>query len=243
MSTTTSTPADQALAEIVGRPAPDTIADVIEQMQAIDAVLPDNDGLKWFNKIYLMVTQQVDLNPPGGGWQNPKWLLSLDVVFARYYFGAIRGYLAGTGVPSSWSALFEVRFKIGIDRIQFAVAGMNAHINHDLAQALTDTDAALNVTPAPGGPEHADYEAVNGLLDSLIPATLTMLASDALGVIAQDTGKVGRLLAFWNIRKARDLAWDFAGHLRGLPGFARPFALDAQDALTGALGRAILTMV
>ena len=88
-----------------------------------------------------------------------------------------------------------------------------------------------------------EFEAVNGLLDSLIPATLTMLASDALGVIAQDTGKVGRLLAFWNIRKARDLAWDFAGHLRGLPGFARPFALDAQDALTGALGRAILTMV
>ena len=243
MSTTTSSPADQALADIVGQPEPNTIADVVARMQAIDAVLGNDDGLKWFNKLYLMVTQQVDLNPPGGAWQNPHWLLSLDVVFARYYFGAIRGYLAGTGVPSSWSALFEVRFKIGIDRIQFTVAGMNAHINHDLAQALTDTDAALNVTPAPGGPEHADYEAVNGLLDSLIPATLTMLASDALGVIAQDTGKVGRLLAFWNIRKARDLAWDFAGHLRGLPGFARPFALDAQDALTGALGRAILTMV
>ena len=243
MSTTTSSPADQALADIVGRPAPATIADVIAQMQDIDAILADNDGLKWFNKLYLMVTEQVDLNPPNGGWQDPNWLLSLDVVFARYYFGAIRGYLAGTGIPSSWGALFEVRFKAGIDRIQFAVAGMNAHINHDLAQALTDTGAALSVTPAPNGPEHADYESVNALLNNLIPATLTMLASDALGVIAQDTGMVGRLLAFWNICRARDLAWDFANHLRGLPEFARPFALDAQDAVTGALGRAILTVV
>ena len=242
MSTTTS-PGGLALAEIVGRPAPATIADVIAQMQDIDALLADNDGLKWFNKLYLMVTQQVDVNPPDGGWQDPNWLLSLDVVFARYYFGAIRGYLAGTGIPSSWSAMFEVRFKADIDRIQFAVAGMNAHINHDLAQALTDVGAALNVTPAPSGPQHADYEAVNGLLNNLIPATLTMLASDALGVIAQDSGKVGRLLAFWNICRARDLAWDFADHLQTLPEFARPFALDAQDALTGALGRAILTVV
>jgi hypothetical protein len=243
MPTTTSSPADQALAEIVGRPEPNTIADVIAQMQAIDAALGNDDGLKWFNKLYLMVTQQVDLNPPGGAWQNPNWLLSLDVVFARYYFGAIRGYLAGTGIASSWSAVFDARFRGGIDRIQFALAGMNAHINHDLAQALGDTDAALSLTPAPNGPEHADYESVNGLLNDLIPATLTMLASDALGVIAQDTGKVGRLLAFWNICKARDLAWDFADHLRSLPEFARPFALDAQDAVTGALGRAILTVV
>jgi Family of unknown function (DUF5995) len=243
MSTSNSSPADQALAEIVGRPAPTTIADVIAQMQDIDALLADNDGLKWFNKLYLMVTEQVDVNPPTGGWQDPNWLLSLDVVFARYYFGAIRGYLAGTGIPSSWSALFEVRFKADIDRIQYAVAGMNAHINHDLAQALIDVGAALNITPAPNGPEHADYESVNALLNDLIPATLTMLASDALGVIAQDSGMVGRLLAFWNICRARDLAWDFANHLRGLDGFVRDFALEAQDALTGALGRAILTAV
>jgi hypothetical protein len=240
---TTSSPADQALAEIVSRPAAATIVDVIAQMQAIDALLGNDDGLKWFNKLYLMVTDQVGVNPPGGAWQSPNWLSSLDVVFARYYFGAIRGYLAGTGTASSWSAVFDARFNAGIDRIQYALAGMNAHINHDLAQALTDTNAALNVTPAPNGPEHADYESVNGLLNNLIPATLTMLASDVLGVIAQDTGKVGRLLAFWNICRARDLAWDFADHLRSLPEFARPFALDAQDALAGALGRAILAAV
>jgi hypothetical protein len=243
MSSTTSSPADQALAEIVGQPAPATIADVIARMEAIDGLLAANDGLKWFNRLYLMVTQQVDLNPPSGGWHDPAWLTQLDVVFAGYYFSAIRDYLAGVETPSSWGALFEARFRSGVDRIQFALAGMNAHINHDLAQALLTTDAQMGIVPAAGGAEHADYEAVNALLNTVMPQALTMLASDALGLIAEDTGKVGRLLAFWNVCRARDLAWDFADHLRGLEGLTREFALDAQDALTGALGRAILMVV
>lgn len=243
MASTTLSPADQALNAIVSAAPPDTINDVIACMQAIDGALPVTDGLKWFNRMYLMVTQQVDTNPPSGAWQNPAWLLGLDVVFARYYLAAIRGYLAGTGIPSSWSALFEARFQPGIDRIQFALAGMNAHINHDLALALLDTDAAQNVTPAPDSPEHADYEAVNTLLAGLMPEVLNVLATDTLGVLAEDTGKIGRLLAFWDIVKARELAWDFANHLRGLNGVVRQAALDAQDAVTGALGRAILMAV
>jgi hypothetical protein len=61
-------------------------------------------------------------------------------------------------------------------------------------------------------------------------------------MLAEDTGKVGRVLAFWDICKARNLAWGFADQLRVLPGLARDAALDAQDALTGALGRAILAV-
>ena len=36
-------------------------------MQSIDALLPNNDGLKWFNKLYLMVTQEIDGQPPATG--------------------------------------------------------------------------------------------------------------------------------------------------------------------------------
>jgi hypothetical protein len=210
-------------------------------MEAIDALLGPNDGLKWFNMLYLTVTRQVASNPPGSPWLSPAWVTQLDIVFAGYYFSALRNYLAGMPIPSAWSALFQARFASGIDRIQFAVAGMNAHINRDLAQALLTTDERMGIIPAPNSLEHADYETVNALLNNLMPAVLTMLASDELGVIAQDTGKVGRLLAFWNICRARELAWNFADHLRVLPGLTREFALDAQDSLTGALGRAILT--
>ncbi len=219
------------------------IADVVATMKAIDAVLANSDGLKWFNRMYLMVTEEVDASPPGGAWQNPAWLEHLDVVFAQFYFTAVLDFLAGRNIASSWSALFESRFNAKIDRIQFAMAGMNAHINHDLAQALVRTNTDLNVVPAPNGAEHRDYEAVNVLLNNLMASVLTMLATDALGLIAQDTGKIGRILAYWNICRARDLAWDFADHLRDLGGVDYDTALTMQDSLTGALGRAILAQV
>lgn len=237
-----SSPGTQLL-QIVGEQHPESINDVISAMQQIDALLSNDDGLKWFNRLYLMVTQQVDQRPPESGWRNPDWLLRLDVTFAQLYFDAVEAYLNTKEVPSAWQALFDARQQPGIDRIQFALAGMNAHINHDLALALLATDQQLNLVPNLESPEHYDFLAVNELLNSLIPQTLTMLATDILGVLAQDTGKIGRLLAFWNICEARNLAWDFADHLRILPELSRDVALHAQDKMTGALGQAILEMV
>jgi Family of unknown function (DUF5995) len=240
MSSVPSGSADQALSKLLSTAEPTTIPDVIDVMKSMDAILPDTDGLKWFNRMYQMVTEEVDAHPPGGAWRNPAWLERLDVVFAGFYFDSVSDFLAGRRVSVAWKALFGARTSSAIDRIQFALAGMNAHINHDLSLALLKTDADLNIVPAQNGPEHDDYESVNLVLGGLVPSVLTMLASDALGQIAQDTGKIGRILAYWNICRARDLAWDYAGYLRNLDGLARATALDIQDTLTGALGRAIL---
>jgi hypothetical protein len=239
---TTPDISDQALLNLLTTPPPSTIPEVIALMEAIDAILPPTDGLRWFNQLYLMVTRQVDLHPPGGQWQSPIWLTRLDVVFANLYFSAVANFLGGETIPSAWSALFESRDQPGIDRILFALAGMNAHINHDLALALVSTDAELTVTPAPASPEYADYQSVNTLLRTLMPATLNMLATDTLGVLAEDTGKIGRVLAFWDICQARNLAWDFANQLRNLPTPLQSTALAAQDSLTGVVGRAILAI-
>ncbi|MFY9780111.1 MAG: DUF5995 family protein [Candidatus Baltobacteraceae bacterium] len=237
MSDSTS---EQQLAGIVDGCTVASIADAIATMKAIDGALPSSDGLKWFNLLYLTVTQQVDSAPPPGGWKDPQWLLRLDVVFAQFYFDALANWLRAGDVPSAWQALFEARFTAGIDRIQFALAGMNAHINHDLALALLQTDAETNLAPLENSPEHDDFEQVNGILEAVLPQALTFLATGIVGEAAQDTGKIGRLLAIWSVRAARDLAWDFAGILRPLEGGARSAALAAQDRITGALGRSLL---
>jgi hypothetical protein len=237
---------DQPLYALVTAAPPATVAEVIAVFEQIDACLANTDGLKWFNRLYLEVTRSVD-QQPASTWQDPAGLLQLDVVFANFYLRALAGFLSGDAdVASSWDALLEARFRPGIDRILFALAGMNAHINHDLAQALVASysasgiglDAALELD----SPQHADFETVNSLLKALMPQVLTELATDTLGVLAEDTGKVGRVLAFWDMCKARDLAWGFAEQLRGLSGLAKDAALDGQDALTGALGRAILAV-
>ncbi|HZY63077.1 MAG TPA: DUF5995 family protein [Edaphobacter sp.] len=244
MSTLPLSQQDQLLYAIVSSAAPATIDDVLKMMQSIDSLLPDNDGLKWFNRLYMMVTKEVDLNPPDGGWKDSVWLLRLDVVFAGFYFRAIAAFLNGSEkIAQSWSALMEMRYHAGIDRIQFALAGMNAHINHDLALALIETNRESSIDPALDSPQHMDYEAVNELLNRVMPSALQMLATGLLGLVAQDTGKIGRLLAFWNICRARDLAWDFSNSLKLLRGVALDTSLAAQDQMTGVVGRAILTCI
>jgi hypothetical protein len=235
------TPYNAALYAIVSAPPPATISEVIAVMEHMDGALPDDDGLKWFNRMYLMVTKEVDAAPPASGWRDPGWLLALDVVFAGFYLQALKNAIDGTAtVPSSWLALLDTRFNVGIDRIQFALAGMNAHINHDLALALLAVDQQCGIIPAAGSPQHQDFEVVNDLLHNLMPAELTMLAVDTLGVAAQDAGKIGRLLAFWNLCEARELAWNFADHLRSITEIQREAALAVQDQMTGLVGRAIL---
>jgi len=232
---------DSQLIAITSGPPPTTIADVLGMMERIDRLLPTGDGLKWFNLLYMMVTQKVDSSPPQGGWEDPAWLTRLDVVFAQFYFSSILNWLNRRArVASSWQALFEARYRPGMERIQFALAGMNAHINHDLALALLQTDTELNLIPPKTSQEYEDYEHVNGILEAVLPQALEFLATGILGELAQDTGKIGRLLAIWNVRAARDLAWDFADHLRPLTGMARDSALAVQDQLTGVLGRSLL---
>jgi hypothetical protein len=235
---------DAQLLQIVKTEAPASIADVVAMMRSIDGLLPSNDGLKWFNKLYLMVTQQVDSQLQQTAWENPAWLTRLDIVFAAFYFTAIAAaFEQNPDTASSWEALFEARNRAGIDRIQFALAGMNAHINHDLALALLQTNDELHLAPTLESPERDDYERVNVLLEQVLPAALKFLATGIVGELAQDTGMIGRLLAIWNVRAARDLAWNFADHLRNLDGVSRDLALDVQDKLTGVIGRSLLLPV
>ena len=235
---------NQDLLKIVTSPKPTTIDGVIDWMNRFDAGLPGNDGLKWFNWLYLLVTKAVRNQPPIPSWNRPQWLSRLDVVFANMYFDAVQTELTGTGtVPKSWKVLFEARGRTGIDRIQFALAGMNAHINHDLSLALLQTDKEFGIVPGHSSLEHGDFEHVNGLLATVMPEALTTLATGLMGEGIQSTGKIGRALALWNVRVARDLAWDFADHLRQLPGFTNAFALSTQDRFTGAIGRSLLMIV
>ena len=51
-------------------------------------------------------------------------------------------------VPAPWKGL------VSDARIQFALAGMNAHINHDLALALIETNKEFGIEPGLASPEH-----------------------------------------------------------------------------------------
>src|SRR5678816_2398888 len=107
-----------------------TVDDVVSAMQAIDRALPDTDGVKWFNLLYLSVTETVrgDMSH----WEDWPFLSRFDVTFATLYFDAIVSWEQDRGkTPHAWRPLLKARSAPGRAPIQFALAGMNAHINHD----------------------------------------------------------------------------------------------------------------
>ncbi|MDE3198707.1 MAG: hypothetical protein KGN84_20335, partial [Acidobacteriota bacterium] len=138
------------LAQIASTPL-SGIQDVIGAFSAIDQLLPDSDGLKWFNRLYLEVTRAVDGSVGTGQWNNPQWLARLDVVFAGLYLKALAG-----PAPKCWQVLLDARNDRRLARIQFALAGMNAHIDHDLSIAVTQTCREFGIVPVHLSPEYRD---------------------------------------------------------------------------------------
>src|ERR1700746_909796 len=110
-------PYDATLLETV-RKIPQTIDDVLQAMQTIDAICVDGDGLKWFNWLYMQVTYAVKARSGSGGFRDPAWIAQLDVEFARLYFGALEAALSGETCPDCWEALFSSRDRIAVARIQ-----------------------------------------------------------------------------------------------------------------------------
>jgi len=211
-------------------------------MQAIDALLPEIDGLTWFNRLYLDVTKAVAARVAAREFQDPLWIADLDVRFAALYFSALSRWLAGASAPECWRALFERRSDAAIARIQFALAGVNAHINHDLAEAIVLTCVEAGGEPSHGSAHYADYVALNPTLDALIETAKRELLVRLPGIPLPAATHIEDTIAAWNIGAAREIAWTNAEVLWRLRG-EKPLAqryLDALDGTATLAGKALL---
>ncbi|MBA2419822.1 MAG: hypothetical protein H0V57_01685 [Thermoleophilaceae bacterium] len=224
-------------------PPPKTIDDVIARMRAIDAELATKDGVAWFNKLYLRVTERVKEWHEKGAFQSPGFLERLDVVFAGLYFQAYEAAEAGgaEAAPKAWVPLFARREESAIAPIQFALAGMNAHINYDLPVGLVDVCAELGLEVESGTPHHADFEQVNQLLEEVEEEVKQWFATGFVGKLDHTFGRVDDVIAMWSVARARDQSWTNAEILSALgDGFLRDQFLLAHGRLVGAYGRGLL---
>jgi hypothetical protein len=240
-------PYDPALLAAV-QTTPETIPDVVRILEAIQATCADGDGLKWFNGLYLQVTQAVQARVATGGFTNPTWMATLDVRFARFYLDAIRTSLSGGtqgSTPGCWQAVFDQRNQAAIARIQFALAGMNAHINHDLPQAVMAVCRATGASPQHASSQYNDFTALNTTLDSLIDAAKAELQVRLLGDALPPASRLEDTLAAWNMAAAREAAWNNAEllwHLADAPPISSAF-LGTLDGLTALAGKTLLVPV
>ena len=225
--------------------APASIDDVLRTLHGIDNACVDGDGLKWFNRLYMQVTQAVEDRVSAGGFQDAAWLAELDVQFASLYFSALGNYLTGTACPHCWGILFDVRTDVRIARIQFAMAGINAHINHDLPEAIVNTAKKMGDVPKHGTPQYDDYTGLNATLDSLIQTAKTELGVRLLGDALPPVSHLENTLAAWGTAAAREQAWNNSEALWVMRGFpaATGAIMDSLDGLATFAGKTVLVPV
>jgi hypothetical protein len=198
-----------------------TIDDVLERMAAIDAALPRDDGVAYFNRMYWQVTRLVDDAVDARTFEAGEFLARLDVHFANLYFAAYGADLAGTPISPAWAPLFEDRAREHTHPIQFALAGMNAHISHDLPHAVVVTCVELARAPLDDCPEHSDFTRTNDVLAQAQEQIKGWFSSGIIATVDQLGGKLDDGFAAFGIHLARAAAWQTSEVLWELSGNPR----------------------
>ncbi|MFB6773222.1 DUF5995 family protein [Streptomyces sp. NPDC056337] len=215
-----------------------TVDSVLTRMRALDAALPGRDGVAVFNRVYLAVTEEVDRHIDGGRFTDARAAIALDVRFAERFLNAVDAAAQDRRPPACWRPVFQFRRHPGVRPLQFALAGINAHIGHDLALAVVDTCRTLGCEPVDLEDE---FDRVGDLLvsleehvrDELMPGPDLLQIADPLT----------HLLGSWSLDRARDATWAAARALwalRRLPDVAGEFT-ERLDAAVGFAGRMLLT--
>lgn len=217
------------------------ISDVIARMREIDDELPSDDGVAVFNHLYLTVTERIGAALEGQQvFEDPEFMAELDVRFARLFLGA---YDADEDHRSrAWAPLFEGRHRRGVLPIQFALAGMNTHIEHDLPIAVVTTCEAMGLSPRQRAVQR-DYQAVNTLLADVESEIRRSFLDEVQTLVDDQIGPAVHLVSSWKIDKARDVAWATTETLWSLRevSFLRRVFLESLSLSVGMGSRLLLT--
>jgi hypothetical protein len=231
---------------VKGSDPPSHIADVIRRLRTIEASGSRSDGVVCFARLYREVTEGVAAELTGQGFGDSHFLETLDIRFADLFFSALESYGRDpAGTPSAWVPLFAQRSRRGVAPLQFALAGMNAHINRDLPVALVTTCHELGLELLDGSREHADFERVDALLGQVEARVKRSYLTGWLARVDRLVHRLRRIddvVAMWDVGRARDAAWTNAQALwalRDQPPLAGDYVL-ALDRMVGLASRGLL---
>ena len=220
-------------------------ADVLPRLQAVGAALPAADGLGYFNRMYVCMTQALQARLAGQAFSDPQFIERLEVRFVNLYLAVIAASVTKPdAVSKAWWPLVAQRQDHQIAPIQFALAGMNAHINHDLALGIVKACEDVGSGPD-AGTHHQDYEAVNAILASIEAQVRQSFEQGEILHLDQQFAGVENVLANWSIETARAAAWtngEVLWNLRDISALERNYA-GVLDRMVGFASRGLLTHV
>jgi hypothetical protein len=171
-----------------------------------------------FALAYLRTTQTFRWasNQPGYFMDAP-WVNHEAAVFAKYYFNAYDGWVAGRRdqVPEAWRLAFDAAASSQISGSGDLMLGMSAHINRDLPLAL----AAIGIATPDGRSRKTDHDKVDQFLNKVTEPLLAEEAArldEGMGSVQTPYG-IGHTALFQQVQAWRERAWRLAELLTEAP--------------------------
>ena len=217
---------------------PETIDQVIQQLDDIvDRTKRENCRLGYFAALYRKVTLKVKAGIREGFFEDGERMERLDVIFANRYLEAFEQHQKNIPPTQSWQLAFETAKHWWPIVLQHLLLGMNAHINLDLGIAAART--------SPGDAVHGlknDFNKINEILAALVDGVENELAQiwPVLGLLDYTAGKTDEVLINFNMKIARDHAWQVAEKLAPLEQTHQMSAIKELDNRIAVFGRVIL---
>ena len=224
-----------------------SVAEVIDRLTEVrdsTAKIAPECGIAEFSDLYLTITQSIQGHIQAGDlFADNGYLARLDTVFANRYFDALRAWAEGGRPPAVWQLLFQAANDGEVTAIQLAGAGVNAHINLDLAVATVDTGREMGDAELDSGSRKADYGKVNDVFAEQMDVLLAHLLVRRLaqGQPAEPHSALARLMARI-VTAARHFAWEDAKDLWPLPRHSKEWQAKEHhmDAVACLIGRGLL---
>jgi hypothetical protein len=199
-----------------GRGVADVVARMDERLARLASAEHDGRAAQRdFLATYRRTTLAVGRALEGACFEDPDWVERWDVVFAGLYLEALDADLTGVGTVSRpWRLAFDV--PAGLPPLRNVLAGINAHVNYDLPQALLAViDDADFDDPRLMARRRRDHERIDAVLAGRVAAEDAELAATSRRtlldrvLVPANRGASRRFL-----REARQKVWHNTGELQ-----------------------------
>ncbi|HEV2771534.1 MAG TPA: DUF5995 family protein [Thermoleophilaceae bacterium] len=216
-----------------------SLGELLEWLSVLEDALEPTDGVRWFVRLYREASAAVAKSLEAGDMEDPPFLEALGVHCGNAFLAALDAAERGGNVPDAWEPIFDARAYTSVAPLQFAIAGLNAHVNRDLALGLCAGWIAADGEPDPAGPRGDDYRRLNELIGAALEEIKPWLLTGAVAGLDHVLGMIDDRVALWSVARAREAAWTHATvlwHLRERSVLNAAYAATL-DRTTGLAGR------
>ena len=181
-----------------------TVDGVAQALDRVQKRLPPTDGVKWFAWLYADVTRAVARLFDDGELEAPEFIADLVVRFGNGFLASVE---RPSRAPRAWQPLFERRHDRSVAPLQFAMAGLNAHVGAELPVGLADAAERRRIDLGRARAEHADWTRINATIAEVEPDAKRYLLTGAIKDLDPAFGDLNDVAATWSVEAAREAAW------------------------------------